>query len=209
DDPADQAAAALPLGVAARALRHRRVEVGALQPDATGSGEAVEDEVPAPAEEARLEAVDLLGHRDRMVAVDPAAGFDVDRLAGFEVLLEHVAVTVDPDHALMVGGVKLVDEEAAAVEHVGKALDPAVVVLHVAGGGQELVLAYDDPVAGREVQRGMCPGESRLKATSPADWASSSSSGIPPKARRLRPFLSGCRPIWSCGYFHSSTWCSK
>src|SRR6185437_1350333 len=158
DDPADQAAAALPLGVAARALRHRRVEVGALQPDATGSGEAVEDEVPAPAEEARLEAVDLLGHRDRMVAVDPAAGFDVDRLAGFEVLLEHVAVTVDPDHALMVGGVKLVDEEAAAVEHVGKALDPAVVVLHVAGGSQELVLAYDDPVAGREVQRGDVPG---------------------------------------------------
>src|SRR6185437_9569438 len=45
-----------------------------------------------------------------------------------------------------------------AVEHVGKALDPAVVVLDVAGGGEELVLAYDDPVSGREVQRGDVPG---------------------------------------------------
>ena len=93
-----------------------------------------------------------------MVAVHPAAGFDVDRLAGLEHLLEHVAVAVDPDHALLVGGKELVDEEAAAVDHVGEALDPAVVVLDVAGGGQELVLADDDPVTGGQVQGGDVPG---------------------------------------------------
>ena len=41
----------------------------------------------------------------------------------------------------------------------------------------------------------MWPGASRLNAISPADCASSSSSGMPPNTRRLRPFLSGCRPI--------------
>ena len=66
---------------------------------------------------------------------------------GSSVLLEHVAVAVDPDDALVVAGEELVDEEAAAVEHVGEALDPAVVVLDVAGGGEELVLADDDALA--------------------------------------------------------------
>src|SRR5450755_3525208 len=149
DDPAEQAAATLALGVAAAALLHVGMEVGALQADSPGAGEAVEDEVAAaPAEEARLEAVDLLGHLNRMVAVHPAAGLDVDRLAGLEDLLEHVAVAVDPDDALVVGGVEVVDEEAAAVEHVGEALDPAVVVLDVARRGQELMLADHDALAG-------------------------------------------------------------
>ena len=186
------------------------MEVGALQTDPARTGEAVEHQVAGPAaEKAGLEPVDLLGHRDRVVAVDPAAGLDVDRLPRLERLLEHVAVAVHPDHALVVAGEELVHEEAAAVEHVGEALDPAVVVLDVAGGGQELVLAHDDPVAGLQVQAAMWPGASRLKAISPGDCASSSSSGMPPNTRRLSPLRSGCRPIWRLGYFHSSTWCSK
>ncbi len=101
-----------------------RVEVGALQPDPPGAGEAVEDEVAgAAAQEAGLEAVELLGHLHRMVAVDPTAGLDVDRLPRLEVLLEHVAVAVDPDDALVVAGEELVDPEATAVEHVREALD--------------------------------------------------------------------------------------
>ena len=158
DEAADQTAAALALGVAARALGHRRVVIGALQPDAARAGEAVEDEVAAAAQEAGLEPVDLLGHLHGVIAVDPAARLDVDRLAGFEHLLEHVAVAVHPDDALLVGGEELIHEEAAAVEHVGEALDTAVVVLDVGGGGQELVLAHHDPVAGRQVQGGDMTG---------------------------------------------------
>ena len=134
------------------------MEVGALQADAARAGEAVEHEVAAAAEEAGLEPVDLLGHRHRVVAVDPAAGLDVDRLAGLERLLEHVAVAVDPDDALVIGGEEVIDQEAAAVHHVREALDPAVVVLDAAGRGEELVLADDDPLAGLQVQRGDVSG---------------------------------------------------
>src|SRR5579862_3905819 len=144
DDAAEQAAAASALGIAASALLDRRVVVGALQADPPGTGEAVEDEVATTAEQAGLEPVDLLGHLHRVVAIDPAAGLDVDRLARLERLLEHVAVAVDPDDALAVGREELVDEEAAAIEHVGEALDPRVVVLDVSGRGQKLVLANHD-----------------------------------------------------------------
>src|SRR5579875_2226689 len=75
-------------------LSSGRVVVGALQADPPRAGEAVENEVPGTAEEARLEAVDLLAHRDRVVVVEPAAGPDVDRLARLERLLEDVAVAV-------------------------------------------------------------------------------------------------------------------
>ena len=93
-----------------------------------------------------------------MVAVDPAAGLDVDRLPRFELLLEQVAVTVDPDDALVVAGEELVDEETAAVHDVGEPLDPAVVVLDAPGRGEELMLAHDDPLAGLKVQRRDVPG---------------------------------------------------
>jgi len=115
---------------------------------------AVEDEVAgAAAEEARLEAVDLLGHLHRVVAVHPTSGLDVDRLAGLEHLLEHVAVSVDPDDPSWSAAKELVDEEATAVHHVREPLDPAVVVLNVAGRGEELVLANDDPGSRLQVQR--------------------------------------------------------
>src|SRR5579875_1648930 len=100
-DHAAERVAALLRG-AARALGDRRVVVGALQADAARAGEAVEDEVAgAAAEQAGLEAIDLLGHLDRVVAVHPAARLDVDRLAGVEHLLEHVAVAVPPDDPLV------------------------------------------------------------------------------------------------------------
>ena len=139
---------------AAAALLYRRVVVSALEADPAGAGEAVEHEIPAAAaEEAGLEPVELLRHLDRVVAEQPAPGLDVDRLPRLELLLEHVAVAVDPDDALMIAGEELVDPEAAAVQHVGEALDPAVVVLDGAGGGQELVLAHDDPLTRLQMQR--------------------------------------------------------
>src|SRR5206468_9257996 len=48
---------------------------------------------------------------------------------------------------------EVIDEEAAAIHHVGKALDAAVVVLDSPGGGQELVLAHDDALAGLKMDR--------------------------------------------------------
>ena len=163
-----RAASALSLLVAAGArLLYRRVEVGALEADPARAGEAVEHEVAgAAAEEAGLEPVDLLLHRHRVVAEHPAARLYVDRLARLERLLEHVPVAMDPDDALVVAGEELVDPEATAVEHVGEALDPGVVVLDAARRGQELVLAHDDSLARLKVERddvaGSVPAERDL-----------------------------------------------
>src|SRR5438270_7568103 len=93
-----------------------------------------------------------------MVAVDPSARLDVDRLAGFELLLEHVSVAMDPHNPLLVAGEELIDEETAAVQHVREPLNPAVVVLDASGCGEKLVLAHDDPLTGLEMERGDVPG---------------------------------------------------
>src|SRR5947209_5058708 len=74
----------------------RKVHVRGLDPDASRAGEAIEDELPGAAEHAGLEPVDLLLHRDARIAIDPTARLDVDRFAGVEPLLEHVAVAVQP-----------------------------------------------------------------------------------------------------------------
>src|ERR1700733_8324063 len=153
DDPTEQPATALPLGVAAGALLHGRMEVRALKPDSPRSGEAVEHEIAGAAHDARLEPVDLLSHLHRVVAEDPAPRLDVDRLPRLKILLEHVAVAVDPNHALVVASQEVVDPEAAAVHHVREALLAAVVVLDAARGGQELVLADHDALPGLEVER--------------------------------------------------------
>ncbi len=135
-------------------LLSRRVEVSALEADPARAREAVEHEVAgAAAEEAGLEPVDLLRHLDRVVAEQPAPGLDVDRLPRLERLLEHVAIAMDPDDALLIAGEELIDPEAAAVEHVGEALDAAVVVLDATGGGEELVLAHDDALPRLQMQR--------------------------------------------------------
>src|SRR3954453_4113860 len=49
NEAADQPAAALALSIAAGAFLHGRVEVGALDTDPAGPGEAIEDQVPSPA----------------------------------------------------------------------------------------------------------------------------------------------------------------
>src|SRR5437764_805847 len=59
------------LRVTARSLRDRRMEVGALESHPAGACEAVEHEVPGAAEQPGLEPIQLLGHLDRVVAVDP------------------------------------------------------------------------------------------------------------------------------------------
>src|SRR5581483_10015978 len=67
-------------------------------------------------------------------------------------LFEHVAVAVQPDDALVVAREEVVDPEAAAVQHVREALLTAVVVLHAAGRGHELMLARHDPLAALKVK---------------------------------------------------------
>ena len=127
------------------------MEVGALQADPTGPREAVEDEVATAAQQAGLEPVDLLGHLHGVVPVDPAPGLDVDCLSRLELLLEQVAVPVDPDNALVISGEELIDPEAAPVEHVCEALDAAVVVLDAPGRREELVLSHNDSGSGGEM----------------------------------------------------------
>ena len=198
------------LAAATAGLLYRRMEVGALEADPARSGEAVEHEVAgAAAEEAGLEAVDLLLHLDRMVAKQPPPWLDVDRLPRLEGLLEHVAVSMDPDHALVIAGEELVDPEATAVEHVREALDAAVVVLDAAGGGEELVLAHDDPLPRLQMQRDDVTGRVAAEGDLTRRLRLEHSNGIPPNTRRLSPLPSGCRPICISGYFHRSTWCSK
>src|SRR5580704_3142365 len=167
DDVAETASALLLLAAASAGLLSRRVEVGALEADPARTREAVEHEVASAAgEEAGLEPVDLLLHLHRVVAEQPAPGLYVDRLPRLERLLEHVPVAVDPDDALVVAGEELVDPEATAIEHVGEALDPGVVVLDAARRGQELVLAHDDSLARLKVERddvaGSVPAERDL-----------------------------------------------
>jgi hypothetical protein len=71
-----------------------------------------------------------------------------------EVLLENVAVSVNPHNPLLIGGEELIYEETAAIHHVGEALDPAVVVLNPTCRGEELVLAHDDAIPRLEMERG-------------------------------------------------------
>ena len=126
-----------------------------------------------------------------MVAVDPAAGLDVDRLPSFELLLEHVAVAVDPDHALAVAGEELIDPEPTAVEHVREPLDPAVVVLDAAGRRQELMLAEHHALTGLEVQRhdvtGRVAAERELAARLRLEQQQRHAAEDPP----LEPLLEG------------------
>jgi hypothetical protein len=83
--------------IAGRQLLVRgHVEVHALDADPAGAGEAVEDQVARPAQDAHAQADHLDFHRDLGVLVDPAARLDVEHLARAEHLLEDVAVAVEP-----------------------------------------------------------------------------------------------------------------
>ncbi len=152
----------------------------------------------------------MLLHVDALVAVDPAAGLDVDRLAGLERLLEDVAVAVQPDDALVVLRLEAVDEEAGpAEEHVGDALDPVEGVVDVGGRREELVLADEDrPRPARRCSERTWPGWSREKASSPGDWSSVMKIDMPrddalEALQRVHPDLR------APGSFQRITWCSK
>src|SRR5882724_9421263 len=82
---------------AAPSFLARHMQIHRLDADATGPGEAVDDEVHVGAEEAARKPVDLGFHRHRDILEQPPARLDVDRLARREGLLEHVAVAVQPD----------------------------------------------------------------------------------------------------------------
>ena len=101
----------------------------------------------------------LRPERDRLeldagVLVEPAAGLDVDLLAGAELDLEDVALAADPDDRVAVGRGEGVDEQARAAEqHVAHALDALEAVVEVVGRGEEVVLADVQRLPAREVQR--------------------------------------------------------
>ena len=88
----------------------------------------------------------------RRVLVQEAARLDQDLLARLQGLLEHVAVAVQEQQARLVRGDEPVHvHAAAAVQHVGQALDPDERVAQRMGAGQERVLAHVD--LHRRVQR--------------------------------------------------------
>ena len=78
---------------------------------------------------------------------------------------------MQPEDAFACVAAELVDEEAgAAKQHVGDALDALKGVVDVAGGGEELVLAHVNLLAGAQVDGTMWPAPSRLKAICPGRW---------------------------------------
>lgn len=128
------------------------MDVHGLDADTARSGEAVPNELGAT-HESSAEAVDGLIHTDGIVAEDPAAGLDIDLLTWLEDFFEDVAVAVEPDDTFGLGSGEAIDEEAGATEeHVGDAFDTLPAVVEVACGGEELVLADEDGLAGMEVE---------------------------------------------------------
>src|ERR1700690_77909 len=135
-----------------RLLLGREVEIHGLDAQPAGAGEAVGDEAHA-AEEAGAEALHIGRHLDRGVLVEPAAGLDVDGFAGGQVLLEHVAIAVQPEDPLAATGGEPVDEEPGAPEQHGPdALHPLEAVVDTLGGGEELVLSDVDLMARAEME---------------------------------------------------------
>src|SRR5262249_32906858 len=96
-------------------LRLSQVQVHGLQSEPARPREPIEDEVE-PREHAGGEPRHLGLHAHARILVEPAAGLDVDRLAGGEHLFEHVAVSVQPQDAVALVAVELVDEEPGAAE---------------------------------------------------------------------------------------------
>jgi len=96
-------------------------------------------------------------HFHTRLLVQPSARLDVDLFARAECLLEHVAISVQPQDAIGIRG--LVDKEARSSEDdVRHAFHPLEGVVDVAGGGEELVLARVQLLALLQVDRGDMPG---------------------------------------------------
>src|ERR1700687_774454 len=118
------------------------MEVHRLDANAAWTREAVPDHVAAAAEDTGLQAEHLHLHADGLIAVDPATRLDVDLFVLCQLLLEDIAVAMQPEHTLLMRGAEAIDEKPGGAEqHVADALDPGEGVVEVAGCRQELVLA--------------------------------------------------------------------
>src|SRR6185437_14938769 len=132
----------------------RQVHVQRLNADPPWACESIPREVPAAAEHASLEPEDLNGHLYRAVTIDPAAGLDVDDLAGRQGLLKDVSVAMQPDIALFPCAGELVNEDSRPAEqHVADALDAGERVVEVRSRRKELMFPHLDAGAGREMDR--------------------------------------------------------
>ena len=108
------------------------------------------------------------------------------------------------------GGMPLLLLEAQSAGELAFSRDAPghIAALHLPPG-QELVLAHDDAVAGREVQRGDVPGRVAAEGHLAGRLRLEQQQRHPAEGPALEALLEGCSPICMAGYFHSSTWCSK
>src|SRR5262249_28382939 len=122
-----------------------------LNTDATRADQPIRDEAHA-AKEARADALDVGGHLDRGILVEPAPRLDIDGFARRQYLLEDVAVAVQPEDAVAAACGEAVDEETGAAEEHGADASYALeTVVDIARGREELVLAHLDLLAGAEM----------------------------------------------------------
>jgi len=144
-----------------------------------------------------------------LIFVNPAAGFDVDLLAGSESDFEYVAVAVQPEDAVAAMGDESIDEEAGtAHEHVGDAFDAGEGVVELIGGGEKLMLADVEAVALGEVDGEKMAGAVAAEGDATGPWASVMKMGMPERMRLKAP-AKALMPMVVRGSFQSRTWCSK
>src|SRR5271170_2081280 len=76
-------------------FRHQR-QVHGLQADPSRSRETIPENLARAGKQTLRKALKNRLHRDRAVLVNPAAGFNVNLLPGFEFHFKNIAVTVKP-----------------------------------------------------------------------------------------------------------------
>src|ERR1700694_1009890 len=109
---ARRAADAMPAPFADALLAGGHMQVHRLDADPPRTGKAVPDHVAAAAEDAGFQPEHLNVHTDAFIAIDPATRFDVDLLVLGQLLLEHVAVAVQPEDTFLVARAEAIDEES-------------------------------------------------------------------------------------------------
>src|ERR1700736_89926 len=185
------------------------MQVHRLDADPSRTGEAVPDHVAAAAEDAGFEPEHLDVHPHTLVSVDPAARFDIDLLVRSQVLLENVAVAMQPEHAFLVRGAEAIDEEPGrAEEHVADALYAVERVIQVAGCRQKLMFAHEHRGAGRQVQGKEMAGAVTREGDLARPLRLGKKDGHAGDHPLERTFIARIA-ILSGGSFQSTTWCSK
>src|SRR5438270_8011963 len=117
------------------------VDVHRLNSHASRSGETVPNQLSCAGEDAGAELLELRFHLHGCVFVDPASGFDIDRLSRTEGDLKYISISVQPNHAFSARSMELVDKEAGTTQqHVGDALHARERVVHLVSSSEELVL---------------------------------------------------------------------